>query len=44
MTVVDAGEHLLHEDGTVSFRKFAALQDLIEKLTSFADSIIHAKS
>ena len=38
MAVVDAGEDLFHQDGAISFAEFAALQDFIEELTSFADS------
>ena len=37
VAVVDAGEHLLHEDGTVSLAELAALQDLVEELSTFAD-------
>ena len=40
MTVVDARENLLHENGTVAFCEFAALEDLIEELTALANSII----
>ena len=38
MAVVDAGEDLLHEDGAVALVEFATLQDLVEELSSFADS------
>ena len=38
MTVVDAGEDLFHKDGAVTFAEFAALEDLIEELTTLADS------
>ena len=38
MAIVDAGEDLLHENGTVTFAKFATLQNLIEELTTLADS------
>ena len=37
MTVVDAGEDLFHKDGAVTFAEFAALEDLIEELTTLAD-------
>ena len=43
MTVVDAREHLLHEDGTVALSELAALKDLIEELTTLANSIIIRK-
>jgi len=38
MAVVDAGEDLLHKNGSVSLRKLSSLQDLVEELSSFADS------
>ena len=38
MAIVDAGEDLLHENGTVTFAEFATLQNLIEELTTLADS------
>jgi hypothetical protein len=37
MAVVDAGKDLLHQDRTVSLGKLAALQDLVEELSSLAD-------
>ena len=37
VAVVDAGEHLLHEDGTVSLAELATLQDLVEELSALAD-------
>ena len=37
VAVVDAGEDLFHEDGTVTLAKFAALEDLIEELATLAD-------
>ena len=40
MTVVDARENLLHENGTVALSEFTALKDLIEELTALANSII----
>ena len=39
MTIVDAREYLLHEDGTVALSELAALKDLIEELTTLANSI-----
>ena len=39
VAVVDARENLLHQNGSVPLSEFATLQDLIEKLTSFADSV-----
>ncbi len=38
VAVVDALEHLLHEDSTVTLREFTSLEDLVEELTSLADS------
>ena len=43
MAIVDAGEDLLHENGTVTFAKFATLQNLIEELTTLADPKISEK-
>ena len=40
MTVVDARENLLHENGTVALSEFTALKDLIEEFTALANSII----
>lgn len=37
VAVVDAGEDLFHENGTVTLAKFAALEDLIEELAALAD-------
>ena len=37
MAVVDALEYLLHEDGSITLREFASLENLIEKFTSLAD-------
>ena len=37
MAVVDAGEDLFHEDGTVTLAEFTALEDLIEELATLAD-------
>ena len=37
VAVVDAGEDLFHEHGTVTLAKFAALKDLIEELATLAD-------
>lgn len=37
MAVVDALEHLFHEDSSVTLRESSSLEDLVEKLTSLAD-------
>ena len=37
MTVVDAREDLLHEDGAVALTELAALQNLVEELTTLAN-------
>ena len=37
MAVVDAREHLLHQDGAVTLAELTALQDFVEQLTSLAD-------
>ena len=37
VAVVDAGEDLFHEDGTVALAELATLQNLIEELTTLAD-------
>jgi len=39
MAVVDALEDLLHEDSSIALREFSSLKDLIEQLSSLADSI-----
>ena len=39
MAIVDAGEDLLHKNGSVSLRKLSSLQNLVEELSSFADSM-----
>ena len=38
VAVVDAGENLLQQDGSVPLGEFAALQNLVEQFTSLADS------
>ena len=43
MTVVDARENLLHENGTVALAEFATLQNLIEELTALADPKLSEK-
>ena len=40
VAVVDAREHLLHEDGSVTLGEFSALQDFIEELSTLADSVL----
>ena len=40
MAVVDAEQDLLHQERRVSFRELLALQKLVEKFTTFADSTI----
>ena len=37
MTVVDAGEDLLHEDSAVALTEFATLQNLVEELATLAN-------
>ena len=37
MAVVDAGENLLHEHSSVALTELSTLQDLVEKLATFAD-------
>ena len=37
MAVVDAREDLLHEDGAVALTELAALQNLVEELTTLAN-------
>ena len=37
VAVVDAGEDLLHEDSSIALAELTTLEDLIEKLTTFAD-------
>lgn len=37
VAVVDAREHLLHENGRILLTKFAALKNLIEKFSTLAD-------
>ena len=37
VAVVDAREHLLHEHSGVLLAEFAALENLVEKLTALAD-------
>ena len=39
MAVVDALEHLLHEDSSVALGELASLEDFVEELTTLADSI-----
>ena len=39
VAVVDALEHLLHEDSGISLSEFSSLKDLIEKLSSLANPI-----
>ena len=39
MAVVDALENLLHEDSTVTLRELASLENLVEQLSSLADSV-----
>ena len=43
VAVVNAGEDLLHKNGTVTFTEFATLQNLIEELTTLADPKISEK-
>jgi hypothetical protein len=43
MAVVDAGEHLLHQNSCVALRELATLQDLIEKLATLADPIVQQR-
>ena len=38
VAVVDAEQDLPHQDRSVSFRELLALQELVEKFTTFADS------
>ena len=38
VAVINAGKNLLHQNGAVSLGELAALEDLIEKLTTLADS------
>jgi len=38
MAVVDAGEDLLHENGGVALAEFSTVKDLVEELTTLADS------
>ena len=38
VAVVNAGKHLLHENGAISLGEFAALENLVEELTSLANS------
>jgi len=38
MAVVDAGKHLLHQDGGITLTELASLQDFVEELTTLADS------
>ena len=40
VAVVDAREHLLHQDSCVSFCELASGYDLVEKLSSFANPIL----
>ena len=37
VAVVDAGEDLFHEDGTVALAELAALEDFVEELATLAD-------
>ena len=37
MAVVDAREHLLHEDSSITLAELSTLEDLVEELTTFAD-------
>ena len=37
VAVVDAGEDLFHEDSSIALAELTTLEDLIEKLTTFAD-------
>ena len=37
MTVVDAGEDLLHEDSAVALTEFATLQNLVKELATLAN-------
>jgi hypothetical protein len=37
MTIVDAGEHLLHEDGGVTLRELSTGKNFIEEFATFAD-------
>jgi hypothetical protein len=38
MAVVNARKHLLHQHRSIFLAEFSALEDLIEKLTSLAES------
>ena len=38
MAVVDAGEHLFHENGCVALAEFPAVQDFVEELAALANS------
>ena len=37
VAVVDAGEHLLHKDGSIALAELTTLQDLIEEFTALAN-------
>ena len=43
MAVVDAGENLLHEDGGITLAEFSAVKDLVEELTTLANSTFRQK-
>ena len=43
MTVVDARENLLHENGSVALAELSTLQDLVEELTALADPKLSEK-
>ena len=44
VAVVDAGEHLLHEDGRVLLRELAPRDDLVEEFAALANPTLSARN
>ena len=44
VAVVNALEHLLDQDGTITLGELSSLEDLVEELTSLADSTVENES